>query len=293
MKFIAGLIVILLLASVPAAHAQAKPNKPNKKKSGTATIKKENGTEAEQKQKFTTSQIDISLDKLPFNYHGNDPKMVYSVLEQREKSSVKGEFETTEQFQKRVQTENNLPIIGQISSDGLLSLQAERTDIRYSADASEFSIEIKLDKVSEPLGYRLAILKDPSYKSDNYNGNAKAISLSSALVGSRSYTASNKFGATTVVEERNYESYECAIANYNDFPVNETIREDAQRRAKKMEETYKRIGSSYRPNTYISDYDKEWHISTKIKASVDEAKAIKENITVLLVGKLHAPSHLR
>lgn len=287
MKKTAMLLAIILLASTSISYGEPKTKK---KKTAATSTKKVSADQAQKEiQKYTTEQIDINLEKLPPNYFGNDPKSIYFAIQKRKNSAAKGEFETTEQFQKRRANENSLPIIGQISLDGLFSLQTKRSEIKYSADASEFIIEIELGKVSEPLGYSLAKMKNPAYKADNYNENAKEISLTYETVGSRTYIGSNSYGATTEVSEHNSESYNSAVANYNEFPFKETIKEDALRRAKETEDMYRRAGlTSYMRNT-ISDYDKEWRLRTTVKANPDEAKTLKNNIKVLLIAKLDEP----
>lgn len=279
MKKTAVMLVLLLLSSVAITYGEPKAKQ---KKPVAASTKKSTEEQAPKKtDKYTTTQIDLNLEKLPSNYYGNEPKSIYQAIKHRKNSSGKGEFETTEQYQKRIDNENSLPIIGQIGSDGLFSFQTERSEIKYSADAAEFSIELDLSKVSEPLGYGLEKLKNPSYKADNYNEKAKSILLTYEIVNTRSYSASNSYGATIEVSETNTESYESAIANYNEFPFNETIKEDALKRAKETEDMYRRGGIlSYYNNTF-SDYDKEWRLGVKVKSSPEEAKNLKDNFKVL------------
>jgi hypothetical protein len=291
-KFIAVLLILLIsLASI----AYAEP-KTNKKAAATSTKKKR----LTQTQKYTAVQIDSNLEKLPSNYYGNDPKSIYDSIKKRNRSAVKGEFETTEQFQKRIDKENSLPIIGQISSKGLFSLQAGKTEVNYSADISEISVDIELQKVSDPIGYGMQKSINPSYKVSSYIENSKKISLTNEKKGSRSYAAQNSYGASTVVTETNHESYDAIINNYHELPFVDTVSKSAQRRydedekkAKESETNYgstgKKMAKIYRDRNIISDSDKEWRLSIKIKASPEEAKSIKDKVRILLIGNIDEP----
>lgn len=263
---------IFLLAFASTVNAEPKANKKN---TSAASTKEESGL---QTKKYTDVQIDISLEKLPSNYYGNEPKSIYFAIQKIKKSAVKGEFETTEQFQKRIESENKRPIIGKISPDGFFSFQANGPEIKYSADETELSIHINLERLPQPHWYLLEKIKDHNYKSDKFNENAKSISLTSSRVGNRKYIGENSYGATTEVEENNYESYYLAVGNYKDFPFKETLSSFAQEQIKR----YKKLELNYP----ISDYDKEWHMFAKFKASVNEAKTIKDSLKVILIVKL-------
>ncbi|MBK5276535.1 MAG: hypothetical protein JJE30_16005 [Desulfuromonadales bacterium] len=291
-KFIAVLL-ILLISLVSIAFAEPKTNK---KAAATTTKKKR----LNQTQKYTAVQIDSNLEKLPSNYYGNDPKSIYDAIKKRNRSAVKGEFETTEQFQKRIDKENSLPIIGQIGPKGLFSLQARRTEVNYSADISELSVDIELQKVSEPMGYGIQKLINPSYKVSSYIENSKEISLTSEEKGSRSYAAQNRYGASTVVSESNYESYGAIVDNYRELPFIETVSKSAQSRYDAEEKkaidsetkygsTGKQMAKIYRDGNIIRDSDKEWRMGIKIKASPEEAKNIKDKVKILLIGNLDEP----
>ena len=132
MKKSTVLLVILLMASV--VYAEPKP----KKKKAATSAKKESS------QKYTASQIDLNLGKLPSNYSGNSPMLVYAAMVKRKNAKDKGEFETSEQYQKRLEKEKYSSIIGQITIDGLFAFKASDIYIKYSADNSEFDIDINL-----------------------------------------------------------------------------------------------------------------------------------------------------
>ena len=57
--------------------------------------------------------FDISVDKLPPGFKGLPIKLIFEELETRS-ARVKGEFETTEEFQARTQREANAPVLGSL-----------------------------------------------------------------------------------------------------------------------------------------------------------------------------------
>ncbi len=284
MKTLLLIIMISLTFTSIVSAEQATMNKAVASYSKTTTKK----ADEKQNQKYDIEEINRSLVRLSPNYLGNDPKSVYSAIKKRTVTEKKGEFETTKAFEKRLQAESQTPVLGKVGLNGTFAFQSEDAEISYSADNSEFTIVIKPWKISEPSDYTLAKLKDPSFKSTAFNPNAKVIPLNRERVGSKSYIASNNFGASTVVDESNYEVYELAIANYLEFPFRETITEEAQQRIKVWEQMLSKSGS-YKHEPYITEYDKEWTVTDTVAANPEEAKNIKNNIRLLFIGKLDVP----
>jgi hypothetical protein len=190
-----------LAAPTPASPSKAeyKPKKAKyaKKIPSAATLKRLKY----QAKKYTNIQVDTSLNRLPPKYFGNDPRALFTAIEKRKDKAEKSEFETIEQFQKRITNENSMPIIGKLSTDSLWSLQANEAKFEYSADSAEMNIYINF----------------------GFDGILKAISLSSVEINHGSYAASNSYGASTVVKSSDYESYAAAPCNYSEFPFKDTI----------------------------------------------------------------------
>ncbi|WP_243374585.1 hypothetical protein [Geotalea sp. SG265] len=176
---------------VPSAapKAEMKPAKYKMMKPTAAAQKKLR----EEAKKYTSAQIDTSLKKLPPKYFGNDPRAIYTAIEKRLEQAEKNEFETTEQFQKRLEKQNSNPIIGKIKSEGLFALQASYVDSKYSADTSEMNVYLHL-------GY-----------------SQREISLSSIKIDAGSYEGTNGFGARTIVKNADHEEYAAVPSNYTDF----------------------------------------------------------------------------
>ena len=173
-----SIVLPFLFLLIFASIANAEPND-EKEKAITASEKQEN---VGQSQKYTDSGIDTNVKSLPPDFYGNNPESVYLALLKREKAAVKGEFETKELFNKRIENESKLPIIGNIGLNDLLSFQARDTEIHYFADHLEFSINIKLLGNVQPHQSRLNKIKN---RSAPFYENAKAIALSKENVISK------------------------------------------------------------------------------------------------------------
>jgi hypothetical protein len=137
------------------------------------------------------------------NYFGNNPKAIYDALEKRKETTNKSEFETTEEYQRRIVKINNKPIIGKLSTNGLITLKVEYVSVDYSADESEFSIKIKTDRQRH-------------YSKLNEYVNHVTVYSDSKSGGI--YSATNGYGARINVNKVIYSYYEAAINNYSELP---------------------------------------------------------------------------
>lgn len=209
MKRIAVLPLIILVVISSIAYAEQKTNK---KTAATATEKKR----AKQTHKYTTIQIDPNLEKLPLNYYGNDPNLIWWTIEKRQKAAVKGEFETSEDFEKKIIKLKRIPVIGKISSESLFAFQVGKSEIKYFADTSEIKVNIEFRNISETSWCGSNKVIKPDYN------NAKEMTLTSKKTIS-AYTAQNSYGATTEVSRYSYDDYAAVFNNYNEFPFGKSI----------------------------------------------------------------------
>lgn len=214
---------------------------------------------ADSGKKYTSNHIDLSLDHVAPDYLGNDPKYIYSSIDDREKSSLKGEFETTEQYQKRISISNNNQ-----NAKGIFSFQGYKPKMKYSADDSEFTILIRVGAVLSPFEHSLIPPQKGKYDVSDFKKDDKSITLIVDMEDGGSYEAENVYGAKTIVEKTVFTSYDVAVTYCNDFPI-ETI-EDEQ--------------------FPIIKFD---YIVGKFPSPPEEARKIKKNIGCLVIGKLEKP----
>lgn len=90
-------------------------------------------------------EIDINAEKLSANYHGNNLVKIFREI-RKKTSLVRDEFETTKQFNERVQKENQKPILGNLNFENLFAFEYEGL-FKYDADNERMSIELNLDRL--------------------------------------------------------------------------------------------------------------------------------------------------
>jgi hypothetical protein len=79
--------------------------------------------------------FDPNIQRLPPGFAGNDIKAVWKKLNEIHSSDSRGEFETTEEFRKRLDHESNLPLIGSLTAKSTLAFVVSPFITKYDADA--------------------------------------------------------------------------------------------------------------------------------------------------------------
>lgn len=79
------------------------------------------------------ASFDLSANRLPENFYGHNPEELITKLKNRA-SLTKDEFETTKQFNERVENANKLPLIGSLSLESLYVFNIT-PDLKYDADS--------------------------------------------------------------------------------------------------------------------------------------------------------------
>lgn len=139
---------------------------------------------------------------MPPSYRGADPEALYKNLEKRKGSSVKGEFETTADFNRRVAAEGKAPISGSLTKDSLIAIQVKEVTTLYNADNQEMGVTIKL---SVPI---VGVKPAPRLRT---------VRAKEELSPTETYIGTNAMGARTRVEKTRAWIYELIITNYASF----------------------------------------------------------------------------
>jgi hypothetical protein len=200
--------------------------------------------------------FDISVDKLPPGFKGLPIKLIFEELETRS-ARVKGEFETTEEFQARTQREANAPVLGSLPIASSLAFRVKNTsgESVYDADNKLMTVAIAL---STPK------------KGVSSIDTMRALTVDYELQKS-SYEASNAYGAKTQVEKHTGKDYDLAFNNYDDFEV------------------VKYIDTRTKESGYSSDIFARDTYLVKIPMDIPTAKRVKEHLSILAVTRLVAP----
>lgn len=93
---------------------------------------------------FSESEIKLDIEQLPPSYYGHDLSVLINEILRRE-NIKKDEFETTKQFQDKIQAENNKPLLGNLIFTSLYAFQGEG-DFKYDADREEMNVSFALEK---------------------------------------------------------------------------------------------------------------------------------------------------
>lgn len=154
-KTIALCLSALLLA--PAlAQSQAKAAKPSSAGSAQrskAAPSKKSARPASEKlsDRYSKVPFDPSIGKVPEGFRGHDLVSLYFALAGKLKG--KGEFETTEAYNKRIDALMAEPVLGQLTPRSMLATVigltsgGEFSDLQYNADTQLLSVNKSLDKV--------------------------------------------------------------------------------------------------------------------------------------------------
>ncbi|MFN5953940.1 MAG: hypothetical protein ACK6A9_11905 [Dolichospermum sp.] len=179
-KTIAGLTTFILLNTFFwQPHTIANTNK----------LSLQDKSKKPSKTKYLTVPYNESI-RITTDFLGHDLKAIIDVLTKRKEFFKKGEFETTQEFNERINREQIKPILGTVTLDSKLAFVAQKyflLDVKtsYDADSNLFSIEI------------------PS----SYEAYEEGYSLDSQIVDLGKYKASNAYGATVEVKEINYTTW--------------------------------------------------------------------------------------
>lgn len=199
------LALMLLIALLYGYALGAEKSKGETKKTQTSK-QQQPPSETKPIEKNEVNQVDLTWTSFPKNYTGHDLKSIYEALEKRKKIAQKDEYETTEQYQKRVQDEERKPLlIGKLGINDILSFVVT-PKLKYNADSQKLTLTVKA---------RNGIWTDQS-KIDN---------LRSAIVGptlysdTSTYMASNAYGASTEVTKLREVQVELAFSNKSALPL--------------------------------------------------------------------------
>lgn len=130
-------------------------------------------------------------------YAGHDLRIVYKSLEARGKRE-KGEFETTDAFNARMEQEDKLPLFGSVNKTDNLALLISDPETGYNADNQSFKILLPTEWSSQ----------------DKYMLGIKGQEISRET---KTYTGGNTYGARVNVKSYSSSTSVLAITNHMDF----------------------------------------------------------------------------
>ena len=142
-------------------------------------------------------------DNLPVNYLGTNPKLFLEMFKSKVDNLKKGEFETSEEFAKRLDNKDKL--LAPINTHDLYAFLIKRIDFSYDADTQ-------------------------SYKGKNYSCEIKSaramcdVDIIDQVIDT--YVGSNAFGAAFTVDRRRTHVFGLSIPSTNPVIGLSTVRTD-------------------------------------------------------------------
>lgn len=94
------------------------------------------------KIQYSTVPISPQTKTIPPSYIGHSPYQVVTNLLARSKRFAKGEFETSSEYQQRVEAEKRLPVIGSVSLNDCFAFYYDDFGLSYLADEGVFHLSL-------------------------------------------------------------------------------------------------------------------------------------------------------
>jgi len=206
---------------------------------------------------YSANEFDIQQNNLPINFKGNNFISIYTSLANL-KLTDKGEFETTENYEKRLKEVANASTQGSLKVSSLYSAVPLHNDFYWKYDADS---KIMTYKGKMILGF---YGDEPFDLPKKFAGKFIPIQLeSSKNKYKRSYVGTNALGVSTNVKEYDVDEHYIAIVNADKFNF------------KKREEFQDLLG-----------YDQ---LEFSFKLSADIAQKIKPSLRFAIIYRIVSP----
>lgn len=150
---------------------------------------------------FTTMAFDTSASSLAPRYRGHDAEAMFTRLSAVAK---KGEFETTSEYQRRLEGLLSSRTIGTLTYRSTYAFLVDDLDLTTSYDADAGTLTLSIDV--------------KHYADEESGTNWSAFSSRSISTENASYIASNPFGVKVRVRSGTLEQYEIAFNNRDQLP---------------------------------------------------------------------------
>ena len=137
---------------------------------------------------FLSSSFDTNVTVLPPNFKGHDAKLIWEVLYDKVKTD-KGEFETTEEYNKRIDMALSQPVFNKLTLADLYVVSL-KPSFKYNADNKTVTLRIPnpivkkgWDKTNGKIGVEVGELSNRSYNyigSNAYGATKEATNVNSS-----------------------------------------------------------------------------------------------------------------
>ncbi|WP_395064738.1 hypothetical protein [Flavobacterium sp.] len=152
----------------------------------------------------------MNLNKIPIDFRGHNTIEIYKNLKAKKTNLQKNEFETTEQFEKRLSIETERKVLGTLNEDDLFAIKSQYQNLnclkfKYDADNQEVELAIELkDYINEE-------------NKIEFDGKKKSIEISKSTLKNQKYNGKNAFGVSKEINSRQELYYNLQIENWKSF----------------------------------------------------------------------------
>ncbi|MFH1702366.1 MAG: hypothetical protein ABIB41_02890 [Nitrospirota bacterium] len=255
------IIVLAILLQVVMYVGVANSDETTKRKTRKQPVAP---TKASTTSRYLNVSFDPAIEKIPVPYLGHDIEQVYKAFDERKRAEQKDEFESTEQYQRRLATQDEKPLFGSVGQNSILAFVSSPSSA-YDADSQTLKISLHTS---------------PVWQSVQIDRSRLALEIKSEITKKKSM-GQNAYGAKVEIEELYVKEFELAIHNQVDF------------------ETEKDLGKSWKDiQSMMSEYnlpsesfkgEMEATFVKRLKMQPADARTVKDKIAALILVKPTAP----
>lgn len=256
------LIVVIILFQVLLCvntGGSADKSKRNTQKQMTTTKEAPATSVGKPSPTYLSTAFDTNTERIPVPFLGHDIEQVYNAFVKRKKAEHKDEFETTDQYQKRLSSQSIQPLWGSVSPNDIFAFVV-RPSAQYDADSQTLTVSLE----TSPVRQSVQIDKD-----------RLALRIKSGEITKQKSIGQNAYGAKIEIEETRTKGFEVAIHNHLSFKTEKILSEYE----KEIEEMRAKHNL---PSTSLDIGGKTVFIK-RITLGPTEARAAKDNITALVL----------
>lgn len=155
---------------------------------------------------YSREPLDPAVGKLLPHYQGNAPESIYRLLQERTSARNKGEFESTEEYEKRLVREDAKPLLGGLRTTSIYAFLLEESVLETNYDADDERMHVFIFPGVEP-------------SSGDTEGAGKRWTLltNQKIESLGTYVASNAFGAKVQVRSSRDSEFLIAFSDLAGF----------------------------------------------------------------------------
>jgi hypothetical protein len=168
-----------------------------------------NTAQQNRKPHVLASPFDPSFNSLPANFRGDYAVQVYRRLATLSQSLQKGEFETTEAYRRRVDTQPTPARLLAFVIDQEGGRPGGLSTPHYDADQQILHVRVELN--------------GGTFGDDHDKNASRLLLLTDFITEHRFYKAGNALGARVIVEHYKHHIFEIEFKNHHDFPLARTF----------------------------------------------------------------------